>query len=104
MRGRWMFVGVLLLGSLASMAGCSPSVRSLAVDAANREWQCPDSQITIVSEAARPEDAESHREYLVSGCGNTGTILCDYKSWVVGTVPYAQWFCAKGKPSTPPAS
>jgi hypothetical protein len=100
-----MFVGVVLLSSLASMAGCSPSVSNLAVDAANREWQCPDSQITIVSEAARPEEAESHREYLVTACGTTGTIVCDYKSWVVGTVPQAQWFCAKGTPSpaAPPA-
>jgi hypothetical protein len=84
------------------MAGCSPSVRNLAVDAANREWQCPDSQITIVSEAALPSDPGSHREYVVSACGTTGTIRCDYKAWMVGDVSNQQWFCAKGAPSPAP--
>src|SRR5580692_3709630 len=86
MRGRCTFVGVVLLSGVASMAACSPSVSNLAVDAASREWQCPESQITIVSETVLPSDPGSHREYVVTACGTTGTIRCDNRSWGVNDV------------------
>jgi hypothetical protein len=94
MPGRWSLAGAALLPGLLGTVGCAPSATAVALDAAGREWACPASQVAIVSEVVPPETTDNHREFVVSACDTTGTVACDYESWMsVDLVVSSQWFC-----------
>jgi len=93
---RWSLAGAALLPGLLGIGGCAASsATAVALDAAGREWACPAGQVAIVSEVVPPDTTDNHREFVVSACGTTGTVACDYKSWFVAGVMSSQWFCGK---------
>ncbi len=112
------------LGAVAMLgSGCANHHGSgKAVESASTAWSCPKDRIAVVSEAAPTQaappadvaadpaadparlaigkkhlpDPDSHRVFVLSGCGNTGSFQCSLEDYYWGSGPHtsSEWFCS----------